>query len=213
MSPDEDNAVTADVDRYRLAESGLLADVGSVPAGTNIIVLGSSITGADDCLWDVLEYGLTDGQPGIVVTTSGIPADRTDSGLFVVDCSGTAQGGPVDASRTQHIGSPSDLTGIGIGWVKCARAIGREAAGGLRVGLLSISTLLQYVDSDRVFNFLHVLTGRISAAGYLGVFVLDPDSHDDEIVNQIKGQFQGVVTLDETEEGVAAELTGLASRR
>jgi hypothetical protein len=64
-----------------------------------------------------------------------------------------------------------------------------------------------------VFNVLHVLTGRLTAAGYLGIFTLDPASHDDVIVNQIKGQFDGIVTLEDTADGIVAEHTGRASRR
>lgn len=213
MSGSEENTFKAEVDRYALAEDGLLTEIASVPAGTNLLVLGSSIIGSDDCVWDVLEYGVDSGQPGIVVTTARLPSNRQTDGLFVVNCSGSSQTGGVPPARTQQIGSPSDLTGIGIGWVKCARAIGSEATAGLRVGLTSISTLLQYVDSDRVFNFLHVLTGRLTAAGYLGVFTLDPASHDDVVVNQIKSQFDGVVELEETEDGITAELIGRAGRR
>jgi hypothetical protein len=215
MSQGGDGTVRADVDRYTLAEEGLLADLGSVPAGTSILVLGSSILGASDCVWDLLEHGLAVGQPGMLVTTAHVHADRVGEGLLCVDCSGTPDEESTGSTRIERVGSPSDLTGIGIGWVKCARAIGDGATGGLRVGLLSISTLLQYVDADRVFNFLHILTGRISAAGYLGVFTLDPAIHEDATVNQIKAQFDGVVMLEESDEegGVTATFEGRASRR
>jgi len=216
MSQTDGEAIRADVERYTLANQGLLAtlDSNSVPAGTNVLVLGSSILGADECVWQVLEHGLSIGQPGILVTTSHVSSDQLTDGLLFVDGSGTAGGDRPEMQSVERIGSPGDLTGIGIGWVKCARAIGDGATGGLRVGLISISMLLQHVDSDRVFNFLHVLTGRISAAGYLGIFTLDPGSHEDAVVNQIKAQFDGVIELEETDEsGVTATLRGRVSRR
>jgi len=77
------------------------------------------------------------------------------------------------------------------------------------MGVLSLSTMLRLTDADRVFNFLHVLTGRISAAGYLGVFALDPTVHDERTVNTIKAQFDGAIRLRQDSDGAGIETVGL----
>lgn len=80
---------------------------------------------------------------------------------------------------------------------------------GLRLGVLSASTLLQYSETDRVFNFLHVLTGRIAAGNYFGVSALDPTAHDDQTVTVITSQFDAVLDVREAQAGRECRVRGL----
>jgi archaellum biogenesis ATPase FlaH len=67
--------------------------------------------------------------------------------------------------------------------------------------VLSLSTLLQYADSQRVFNFLHTITGRVSAADYLGVATLDPTTQNPKETNTLTSLFDAVVELREADDG------------
>jgi len=58
-----------------------------------------------------------------------------------------------DTRSMKYVSSPGDLTGIGMGIVKCTRDIDSEVERGLRLSVLSVSTLVQYANSQRVFNF------------------------------------------------------------
>ena len=129
--------------------------------------------------------------------------------LRVVDCTGaTAKGTFDDTDDVKYVASPGDLTGIGMGIVKCTRDMG-ESVDGLRLGVLSLSTLLRYSDPDRVFNFLHTVTGRVSAADYLGIATLDPGAHDPQDVNTLSSQFDVVVELREADDdGREARVVG-----
>lgn len=214
MTADQ-SAVRAGVDAYVLAEAGGLAGVGPVPAGTNLLVLGPPMVGKDDLVAEVVGTGLENGQPGVVVSPGEAAGSlrRSHAALgdaYVVDCSRVGESDGFDPDRRiATISSPEDVTGIGMGVVKCTRAVGGAAERGVRMGVLSLSTMLQLTDADRVFNFLHVLTGRISAAGYLGVFALDPTVHDDTTVNTIKAQFDGAIRLRQGTDGVEIETVGL----
>lgn len=215
MSTNEQSAVRAQREHYELVDGGPMSDVGTVAAGTNVLVLGPPMVGKDNLVTDIVGHGTANGEQGIIVSPStpaqSLREDIPDlASAYLVDCSGVGSGEGFDAEqRFARTASPEDITGIGMSIVKCTKAIGAEATGGLRLGVLSLSTMLQYTDTDRVFNFLHVVTGRVSAAGYLGVFSLDPTIHDDTVVNTIMAQFDGAIKIHQTDDGVQFETVGL----
>jgi hypothetical protein len=119
-------------------------------------------------------------------------ADRgvdTTVRLGVVDASGSETPVP-DGLPVERLGSPGDLTGMSLGFAKLAQRFEQAGSGErIRVGLVSVSTLLMYADVQTVFRFLHVFTSRIRSGGLLGVFTLDPGMHDDQTVNTVRAIF------------------------
>lgn len=186
--------------------------IDEIPAGSNLLVAGPSMMGKEDLALNTLA-GRGQDRP-IVIVTSDKNAEQLLSDLetldgtvdlenvYVIDCSGsTGQGSLEETANVKYVNSPSDLTGIGIGIAKSTSAVGDAARDGLGFGMLSLSTLLQYASVERVFNFAHVMTGRIAAAGYLGVWTLNTSSHDEQTINTIRGQFDYVAELREAESG------------
>ena len=100
--------------------------------------------------------------------------DAFSQGAFAigVGLSSTALG-------VETVDSPDDLTGLEI---TIADAIDDEP---VAFCLDSLTTLLQYVDTDRAFRFVHALTARLSAAGASAHFHLDPGAVDDRTVNTL----------------------------
>jgi hypothetical protein len=79
--------------------------------------------------------------------------------------------------------------------------------------LVSISTLLQYLDSRTVFKFLHIYTRRIEATGGLGIYTLNDDTHSPQEVNTITSQFDGLLQPRETDAGeIECRLRGFGRR-
>jgi hypothetical protein len=184
-----------------------------LPAGTNLLVAGPSMMGKDDIVLRALAERDTDDQPAVVVTSNKNAAqllkklEAFDEPLrqqdcYVVDCSGTSGRGTFqETTSVKYVNSPNDLTGVGIAMVKCISDIGEDVRNGLGIGVLSLSTLLQYASENRVFNFAHVMTGRISTAGYLCLWTLDTSSHDDQTIQTIRSQFDYVAEVREDETG------------
>lgn len=205
-------ATAADLDAYDLGDV-LPHDVDSLPAGTNLLLSGPVMTGKGELALDVLRTGAAGGESAVVVSPDR-SAERIVDGfgeterLWVVDCSGSSGTSFEDSDRVTYVSSPGDLTGIGIGIAKATRRIGPEVRNGLRLSVLSVSTLLQYVDQERVFNFLHVLTGRVSAGSYLGVYAIDPTAHEQATVNVITSQFDGALDVREGDDGRECRLRG-----
>lgn len=94
--------------------------------------------------------------------------------------------------------------GVSIGTAKLLQQFSERNVSNVRHGLVSVSTLIQYLDLSTVFKFLHVYTSRIEDTNGLGVFTLDSVSHDEQTVNTITSEFDCVIELRETEDGRSA---------
>jgi hypothetical protein len=107
--------------------------------------------------------------------------------------------GPDDGAATLptdvHVTTvaPDDLTGVGI-------AVGRYLDrwdGTPVVCVDSLTTLLAHVDQDRLFRFMHTLTGRFVAAGAAAHVHLDPSTQDERTVATLATLFDTVVRHDD----------------
>jgi len=179
----------------------LLTDV---EPGTNLLVSGPAMSGKRELLLKLLARGESEGE-GSVVVTSRNPADdvvdayrgvRPTDGhdfLRIIDCVGSETN--VEGVRVHDVSSPGDLTGIGIEFSEIAREAEEAELGRVRVGFDSLSPLLMYVDLQRLFRFLHVFTSQIQSRDWLGLFAIDPDSHDQQEVNTISQLFDGIIEI------------------
>jgi KaiC/GvpD/RAD55 family RecA-like ATPase len=196
----------ARTDGYPLADA-LPVDVGDLDPGLNVLISGPPMSGKRRLLFDLVAPGTTPADPIVVMTTDD-PASRIqtqfedrgvgfDPATFrVVD----ATGAPGDSEPAVHrVSSPADLTGMGVAFTQAIDQMGTPDR--LRLGFVSISTLLQYVDAERAFSFLHVLSRRTSAAGYLGVYSIDPTTHEDRFVNVVTSIFDAAIELREDDGG------------
>jgi hypothetical protein len=103
--------------------------------------------------------------------------------------------GGVDDERvvTDSVSTASDLTGLGI-------TIGQylsEWDAPVYVCFDSLTSMLQYVDLQTAYEFLHAITGQIHAAGANSHFHMDPSAHDQKHVAAISSLFDGKISLDE----------------
>jgi KaiC/GvpD/RAD55 family RecA-like ATPase len=193
-----------------------------VEEGTNLLVEGPPMSGKRDLGFRILADGVRNGEGAIVVTTKD-GADRvvsdfadvagtSDATVGVVDCV-TKQQGMGDRHESElvrYASSPNDLTGIGIELSELLRTLyDQRNVTRNRILLHSLSTLLMYSDLQTVFRFMHVFTGRVQSADALGVFVVDSTAHDEQTVSTLKQLFDGVVSIEEGDEGFRTRLLGV----
>lgn len=206
---------------YAVADS---LPVTEVRPGTNLLVTGPPMTGKYDLLCDVLADGHRQGDAGLVVTTQHsaerlrenvgdrLP-DDAEPQLGIVDCVSQERGmGQEEHALTRYVSSPGDFTGIGMASSKLLEQFATQGYQ-TRVALDSISQLLMYADVKTVFRFLHILTGRISAADALGFGTMDADAHDEQTVNTIRQLFDGLVETRTGEAGRERRVLGLPDAR
>lgn len=178
--------------------------------GMNVLISGPVMTGKRRLLFSLLARA-SDAEDGAILTTTrkpgetvvrefknADPADRPAERLRVIDCVGRQNGHDPEWKR-RFASDPGDLTGIGIGLTEFMREY-HHADRDAVVGLHSLSTMLMYADLRRVFQFLHVITGRISNSGFTGGFVLD-DATTGEDTSILRQPFDAMLEVRETEDG------------
>lgn len=119
----------------------------------------------------------------------------------------------IDAVRetetTRYVTDPGDLTGIGIEFSGFMRDFYHsDEVDHARLGFDSLSPVLMYADIRRVYQFLHVVTGRVASSGFAGVFTLDTVGGDRQIAQQLTQVFDAVVEVRETGETTELRVRG-----
>jgi hypothetical protein len=125
----------------------------------------------------------------------------------VVDCSGQETGQFQQEIPVKHISAQSDLTGISMKFSVLYESLytGTEA-GRVRTGLISLSSLLMYVELRKVFQFAQTLSGRIDSTGGLGVFAIDPTTHDTQTLNTFSQVTDGRIEVRQADGDADGEL-------
>ncbi len=157
------------------------------PAETELNVLWVAYSRTpDSCLTQWRQHGTT--QPNdISIINVG------DSVRSAVAANGASHGGP---GPIQTVPSAGDLTGLGIA-ISNVLSQWAETDAQTVVCFDSLTALLQYVEPEKSYEFLHVLTGRLFAADAIAHFHISPDAHDDQTVEMIRSLFDGEVSITE----------------
>ncbi|WP_256390740.1 RAD55 family ATPase [Natronoarchaeum rubrum] len=194
--------------------TGVLRDdmIGELPAGTSVLIDGPSMIGKRELALRLLAAGHEAGDGILCVTTSDDAASLLDEferqipslerdRIGVVDCSGSDHRRTIEEIATERVASPGDLTGISIGTAKLLQQFSKHDVEDVRHGLVSVSTLIQYLDINTVFKFLHIYTSRINDTDGLGIFTVDAGTHDRRTIDTITSEFDCVIELREDDAG------------
>jgi KaiC/GvpD/RAD55 family RecA-like ATPase len=174
----------------------------TVPAGTNVLVVGPPMTGTRRFGIELLACEPND-RPIIVTNRDSARtirdeyADSLDGPVGVVDCVTKRGGEPkLDHPSVRYVGSPADLTGIGMELSELLADPEDRNSDGERVLFDSVSMLLMYSGIERTSRFLDVVTTRIEERDAFGLFVLNSAAHEEEVYERLRRLFDGVVRLD-----------------
>jgi len=189
-----------------------------VEAGTSVLIAGPAMTDKRQLLFELVGGG--DDTASILVTTKrdadrfresflGTRADPTAWDVRLIDCVSRSHSirQVRDSATTKHVTSAGDLTGIGIaasGFMREFYHDDRE----VRIGLHTLSTLLMYADLKRVFQFCHVMNGRMASSDFSGVFTLDTTSRNTEALDVLMGLFDAVVAVRDEADGPELRVRG-----
>jgi KaiC/GvpD/RAD55 family RecA-like ATPase len=209
---------------YDLSNVLAVAQAETVRAGSSLLISGPAMTGKDDLAFNILGDGLSADEGAIAVTTNGTAEDtvaelQARAGTIdahqvtAIDCrgDGNRQTEQVeDGIYVQRVGSPGNLTDIGIAITQSFDRLQDAGVDQGRLALTSLSTMLTYTDKETVFKFSHVLSSRLDAADFLGVFTIDSTAHDEQTLQIIKQSFDGLVEVRENS-GRQARIRGLSS--
>lgn len=211
---------------YTLGIKELDDAVGGIKKGSNIMFIGPPMSGKEAILNYIVYHGATKNENAIItVTTRESAAHILDwfkenklalpmSRIGIVDCvTKTLGGAAVDSENIKIASSPVDLTGIG---VKISQFFEeffmKKNTRKIQLHINSLSTILMYSNIQTVFRFLHVFTGRIKAAGALGIYVIESGMHDEQAIATLKQLFDGMIEIKSENDKNLIRIAGLSSK-
>lgn len=101
-----------------------------------------------------------------------------------------------DALVIDTVKNPGDLTGLGISISQHLETFSQDE-NQIVACFHSLTPLLQYADTQRVFRFLHVLTGRLKSVNAVAHFHMDPGAHDQQTISTLMQLFDAVIEQEE----------------
>ena len=198
---------------YALDDAVPGTSLDSLPAGTNLLVVGGDGSGAADLVYRMLSSAPRYNESVVLVTTEQSTASLVEAysstlddpddldHLYVVDAAYSGverETGPLSPTRIEAATSPADVTGIGVGVTNHLRSITSDR---VRLGLLSLSPVVDRLGPEQAFAFCHVMTSRVRTADYLGLFVVDPTRHESEHVRVLQSLVDGTFTVRRNDDG------------
>jgi hypothetical protein len=102
----------------------------------------------------------------------------------------------VENSNIKLVNGPEDLTAIG---VKIGQFFEEfyliRKIQKIQLQINSLSTLLMYSNIQTIFRFLNVFTLRIKMANALGIYVIDSEMHNEQVISTIKQLCDGIIEV------------------
>ena len=193
------------------ATAGSVLD--TIPRGANVMIAGPPLTGKRQLLYELLGGDTTDGTVFVSTRKRASTVEREyrqvapGPALRVIDCVSGQFG---ETHRTGHhrfVSDPGDLTGIGIRTSEFMRQL-QASCETVGLGVHTLSTMLMYSDLRRVYQFLHVLTGRVQSNDFRGGFVLE-DVGDLRSNSVLRQPFDGLVEVRDGDEAREVRTRGL----
>lgn len=193
---------------YRFAEG---IPINPIAPGTTVLVAGPALSRTDDLARSMVADAELDGEGALFISTNKTcerlwNACRTTHPSLdpartgIIDCSGQEIGKSQLETQVKYVSTQSDLTGIGMKFSSLYESLYADVTEGrVRTSLISISSLSMYVDLRKLFQFLQTLSGRIDSANGLGVFSIDPTTHDTKTVNTLSQVADGRIEVREAE--------------
>jgi archaellum biogenesis ATPase FlaH len=189
---------------YTLGIEELDNAVGGIRKGSNIMLIGPSMSQKEVILHYIMYHGTAINENAVIAVTTREPA--TDilewfkenkivlplSMVGIIDCITESVGGVVfETENIKFASSPQDLTGIGVRISQFFEYfLMKKKIPKIQLHINSLPGILMYSNIQTVFRFMHVFTGRIKAADALGIFVIENGMHDDHIISTLNTDFR-----------------------
>lgn len=169
----------------------------------NVLLAAPSMTGGEaEACTDLLTSSNPAEANVLWVTFRGDATDCVDQWFAAADAEpgnaavvvvGESPGTVPEGVTVEHVSSPSDLTGLGITIGELLTQLGGSPV----VCFDSLTAMLQYVEVETAYEFLHAITGQLYAADARAHFHVDPTAHDRTTVDSIASLFDAVVEFGE----------------
>ena len=164
----------------------------------NVLLAAPSMGGSREVCTSLLTDGVEVPSVLFVSFTRGAAAclDQwdaagTEAGDLAIITVGDGAGVDREGVHTETVQTPSDLTGLGI---QISQPLA-EWDPPIVVCFDSLTSMLQYVDFETAYEFLHAITGQLHAADARAHFHVDPEAHEDRQIEGLTSLFDARVDL------------------
>lgn len=213
------------VENYSFGIKELDAEIGGIKKGSNILLMGHSMSGKEIILHNIMYHGAAINDNAVIsVTTRGSANNIIEwfkennlilpmSRVGIVDCVTKTLGSAMIENESIKIASsPGDLTGIGVKISEFSEEFFmKKNIKNLQLHINSLSTILMYSNIQMVFRFLHVFTGRIKATGAIGIYDIDSGMHDEQTVVTLKQLCDGIIEVKHENDRNFIRIVGLST--
>jgi len=196
---------------------------GDIKKGANIMLIGPPMSGKKIISNYIMYYGAARNENAVIEVNTYEPGylilerlkenklNLTLSKVGIVDCLTRMIGIDTYEDESIKIASSSvDLTDIG---VKISQHFEnfftKKNIRKIQLNINSLSTLLMYSNIRTVFRFLQVFTGRIKAAGGLGIYVIESGVHDIQVITALSQLFDGKIEIKSEKDKNFLRIVGL----
>ena len=196
---------------------------GGIKKGANIMLIGPPMSGKKIISNYIMCYGAARNENAVIEVNTYEPGylilerfkenklNLTLSKVGIVDCLTRMIGIDTYEDESIKIASSSvDLTDIG---VKISQHFEnfftKKNIRKIQLNINSLSTLLMYSNINTVFRFLQVFTGRIKAAGGLGIYVIESGVHDMQVITALSQLFDGKIEIKSEKDKNFLRIVGL----
>jgi KaiC/GvpD/RAD55 family RecA-like ATPase len=200
--------------------------IDGIRKGSNIMLIGPSMSQKEVILYNIMYHVAARNENAVVtVTTHESGTQILDwfienklvlplSRIGIIDCIAILLGGTaVENENIKMASSPLDLTGIGVRISQFFEDfLMKKNVQKIQLHINSLSTILMYSNIHTVFRFIHVFTGRIKAAGALGIFVMESGMHDEQAITTLKQLFDGVIEIKSENDMNYIRMVGLSPK-
>lgn len=183
--------------------------IGGIKKGSNIMLIGPPMSRKELILYHIMCHGASKNENAVIMVTTREPAkyvlewfeenqlNLPLSRIGIVDCvTKTLSDVQVENEIIKIASSPMDLTGIG---VKISQFFEdffmKKNIQKTQLHINSLSTILMYSNTQTVFRFMHVFTGRIKTAGGLGIYIVENCVHDERMIATFNQLFDGIIEI------------------
>lgn len=186
-----------------------------IEQGTNLLVSGPALGGTRELLLRLLL-----GEDGVIIISADSDAGKTltefervggqvdRDRVRVVSC--TRETGDDFGEIVSSVGSPGDLTGIGMQYSDQYEQVYSRGYDTVRTGIYTLTPLLVYNENVRpVFRFINTVTSRIRTADGLGICAIDPSAHREQVIASISQPFDARIDVRESADGIELRVKGL----
>jgi len=199
---------------------------GVIKREANIMLIGPPMSGKKIISNYLMYHGAAKNENAVIEVNTYEPgylilerlkeskSNLTLSKVGIVDCITEMIG--IDSYEDESIkiaSSPFDLTDIGIKISQYfEKFFEQKNIRKIQLNIDSLSTLLMYSNIKTVFRFLQVFTGRIKAAGGLGIYVIESGVHDLHEIATLSQLFDGMIEIKSETDKNFLRIVGLSPK-